>query len=133
MVFNSATIMAVAEVSTDTWQLIWRVPSSQRINTEQLLDIAVCYPVNQLSRFVLCLWTFMCLPSQDSFYSYTYETLSDSDSSSSSDADDYDRFAFDHNNFYNHRVYYSDGDDDDDDRSLSSFDDDYYDHYSHSD
>ncbi|EOA36568.1 hypothetical protein CARUB_v10011735mg [Capsella rubella] len=126
MVFNSATIMAVAEVSTDTWQMIWRVPSSQRINTEQLLDIAVCYPVHQLGRFVLCLWTFMCLPSSDSFYSYTYET------SSSSDVDDDDRLAFDHNNLYHHRDYYSD-DDDDDDRSISSFDDDYYDHYSHSD
>ncbi|CAH8255667.1 unnamed protein product [Arabidopsis lyrata] len=128
MVFNSATVMAVAEVSTDTWQLIWRVPSSQRINTEQLLDIAVCFPMHQLSRFVLCLWTFMCLPSSDSFYSYTYETLS---ASSSSDADDDDRLAFDHNNLYNHRDYYSD--DDDDDRSISSFDDNYYDHYSHSD
>lgn len=124
MVFNSATVMAVAEVSTDTWQLIWRVPSSQRINTEQLLDIAVCFPMHQLSRFVLCLWTFMCLPSSDSFYSYTYETLS----ASSSDADDDDRLAFDHNNLYNHRDYYSD-----DDRSISSFDDNYYDHYSHSD
>ncbi|KAG7600616.1 hypothetical protein ISN44_As06g046990 [Arabidopsis suecica] len=127
MVFNGATVMAVAEVSTDTWQLIWRVPSSQRINTEQLLDIAVCFPMHQLSRFVLCLWTFMCLPSSDSFYSYTYETLS---ASSSSDADDDDRLAFDHNNLYHHRDYYSD---DDDDRSISSFDDNYYDHYSHSD
>ncbi|CAL9218990.1 unnamed protein product [Arabidopsis halleri] len=126
MVFNSATVMAVAEVSTDTWQLIWGVPSSQRINTEQLLDIAVCFPMHQLSRFVLCLWTFMCLPSSDSFYSYNNETLS----ASSSDADDDDRLAFDHNNLYHHRDYYSD---DDDDRSISSFDDNYYDHYSHSD
>ncbi|KAL1192996.1 hypothetical protein V5N11_009411 [Cardamine amara subsp. amara] len=124
MVFNSATVMAVAEASTDTWQLIWRVPSSQRIDTEQLLDIAICFPMHQLSRFVLCLWTFMCLPSSDSFYSYNYDTLSAS-SSSSSDADDDDRLAFDHNNLH---AYYSD-----DDRSTSSFDDDYYDHYSRSD
>ncbi|KAG2313836.1 hypothetical protein Bca52824_016958 [Brassica carinata] len=72
MVFNSAVVVAVADVSTHTCQLMWRVPSSQRINTEQLMDVAFCYPMYQLSRLVLCLWTFMCLPPDDSFYSYTY-------------------------------------------------------------
>ncbi|KAF8092102.1 hypothetical protein N665_0424s0034 [Sinapis alba] len=74
MVFNSAVVVAVADVSTDTWQLMWRVPSWQRINTEQLMDVAFCYPMYQLSRLVLCLWTFMCLSPDDSFYSYTYES-----------------------------------------------------------
>ncbi|CAH2033470.1 unnamed protein product [Thlaspi arvense] len=128
MVFNSAAVVAVADVSTETWQLIWRIPPSQRIDTQQLMDMAVCYPMYQLSRFVLCLWTFMCLPSSDSFYSYTYdETQSASSSSSSDAADDDDRLAFDHN-LYNHRDY----SDSDDDLSSSSFDD-YYSHYSHSD
>lgn len=131
MVFSSATVMAVADVSTDTWQMIWRIPSSERISTNQLLDMAFSLPMHQLSRFALCLWTFMCLPSSDSFYSYTYESLSASSSSLDDDADDDDRLAFDHNSLYNHRRdYYSD---DDDDRSYSSSFDDYYDHYSNSD
>ncbi|CAF2211581.1 unnamed protein product [Brassica napus] len=71
MVFNSAVVVAVADVFTDTWQMIWRVPSSQRINAEQLMDMAIWYPMYQLSRFVLCFWTFMCLPPDDSFYSYS--------------------------------------------------------------
>ncbi|CAN6820651.1 hypothetical protein F2Q70_00013879 [Brassica cretica] len=74
MVFNSAVVVAVADVSTDTWQMIWRVPSSRRINTEQLMDMAIWYPMYQLSRLVLCLWTFMCLPLDDSFYSYSQES-----------------------------------------------------------
>ncbi|KAF3517938.1 hypothetical protein DY000_02059667 [Brassica cretica] len=49
MVFNSAAVVAVADVSTETWQLMWRIPSSQRINTRQLVDMAVCYPMYQLS------------------------------------------------------------------------------------
>ncbi|KAJ4917981.1 hypothetical protein Rs2_03531 [Raphanus sativus] len=135
MVFNSAAVVAIADVSTETWQLMWRIPSSQRINTRQLVDMAVCYPMYQLSRLVLCLWTFMCLPPDDSFYSYTYHNESHSSSSSSSlsdDADDEDRLAFEHNLYQNHRVYDSD-DDDDDDRSSSSSFDDYYSPYSHYD
>uniref|UniRef100_A0A1J3JZJ5 Uncharacterized protein n=1 Tax=Noccaea caerulescens TaxID=107243 RepID=A0A1J3JZJ5_NOCCA len=128
MVFNSAAVVAVADVSTEAWQLIWRVPSSQRVNTHQLLDTAFIFPMQQLSRFVLCLWTFMCLPSSDSFYSYDYETQSAS--SSSDAADDDDRIAFDHN-LYSYRDYSDD--EYDDDRSSSYSFDDYYNHYSHSD
>ncbi|CAF2080804.1 unnamed protein product [Brassica napus] len=111
MVFNSAAVVAVADVSTETWQLMWRIPSSQRINTRQLVDMAVCYPMYQLSRLVLCLWTFMCLPPDDSFYSYTYHEAQSSSSSLSDDADDEDRLAFEHNLYHNHRVYDSDDDD----------------------
>ncbi|KAF4378696.1 hypothetical protein F8388_006147 [Cannabis sativa] len=36
----------------------------------------------QLGRFSLCLWTFLCLPPPDSFYSYSYSSDGDSDDSS---------------------------------------------------
>ncbi|KAF8090991.1 hypothetical protein N665_0460s0032 [Sinapis alba] len=132
MVFNSAAVVAIADVSTETWQLMWRIPSSQRINTRQLVDMAVCYPMYQLSRLVLCLWTFMCLPPDDSFYSYTYHETQSSSSSLSDDADDEDRLAFEHNLYNHHHRDYDDSDDDDDRSSSSSYDD-YYNHYSHYD
>ncbi|CAN6929131.1 unnamed protein product [Brassica oleracea] len=76
MVFNSAVVVAVADVSIDTWQLICRVPSSQRINTGELVDMAFCYPLHELGRFLLCLWSFVSIPPSDSFYSNTYEPIS---------------------------------------------------------
>ncbi|KAJ0253305.1 hypothetical protein HA466_0110120 [Hirschfeldia incana] len=72
MVFNSAVVVAVADVSIDAWQLIWRVPSSQRINTRELVDMAFY----QLSRLVFCLWSFMYIPPSDSINSYAYEPIS---------------------------------------------------------
>ncbi|CAH8354552.1 unnamed protein product [Eruca vesicaria subsp. sativa] len=72
MVFNSAVVVAVADVSTDTWQLIWGVPSSQRINTRELVDMGLY----QLSRLVLCLSSFMYIPPFDSITSYSYEPIS---------------------------------------------------------
>ncbi|KAF4351062.1 hypothetical protein F8388_000620 [Cannabis sativa] len=48
--------------------------------------------IGQLGRFALCLWTFLCLPPPDSFYSYSYS--SDGDSDDSSTTVDYDDFYY---------------------------------------
>ncbi|CAF2101704.1 uncharacterized protein LOC108871982 [Brassica rapa] len=80
MVFSSAAIVAVADVSTNTWQQLSRVPSSEMLNTRQLLEMAYCFPYDHLVR---CLWEFLCLSIPDS-----YETLSSSDDDEDDDDDD---------------------------------------------
>lgn len=117
MVFNSAAMVAVAEVSTNTWQRMRRVPSSEMLNTQQLLEMACCFPLGHL---VLSLWEFLCFPISDDTFS---------SSSSDDDADDEDMVAFDHSRLNS----YGDDDDHHGTSSSSTLDfDDYY-HYSHSD
>ncbi|ESQ48662.1 hypothetical protein EUTSA_v10022151mg [Eutrema salsugineum] len=109
-------MMAVADVSADTWQRMRRVPSSEMLNTNQLLEVACCFPLGHL---VLCLWDFLCSPIPDSYD----DTLSSS--SSDDDADYEDMLAFDHNSYAADHHHMS--------SSSSTLDlDDYY-YYSHSD
>ncbi|EFH59086.1 hypothetical protein ARALYDRAFT_478737, partial [Arabidopsis lyrata subsp. lyrata] len=99
----------VANVSTDKWQRMRRIPSSEILNTQQLVEVACCLP---LSHLFICLWEFLCFSISD------YDSDDDYDDD---DVDDDDVLAFDHN---------SNGDYDDHGSSSSSnldFDD-YY-HY----
>ncbi|XP_010534862.1 PREDICTED: uncharacterized protein LOC104810322 isoform X2 [Tarenaya hassleriana] len=107
MVFSSAALVAVADASADTWQRMRRVRPSERINSRQVMDLACCFPLHQVGRLFLCLWTFLCLPTSDSFYSYTYHNYSSSSSSSDYDDDD-DDLDFGHN-YYNYGDYADDG------------------------
>ncbi|PON98040.1 hypothetical protein TorRG33x02_061140 [Trema orientale] len=79
MVFNSLLVLSVAHVSADAWQCLACFP--ERLSSHQLLDLVFCFPLQQLGRLALCLWTFLCLPPPDSFYSYAYSSDSDDDSS----------------------------------------------------
>ncbi|CAA7016363.1 unnamed protein product [Microthlaspi erraticum] len=91
MVFSSAAMIAVADVSADTWLRMRRVPSSEISNTQQLC----CFPLGHL---VLCLWEFLCFPISDS---YDDDFSSSSSSSDDDEADDEDMLAFDHNRYAN--------------------------------
>ncbi|KAF4351793.1 hypothetical protein G4B88_030154 [Cannabis sativa] len=75
MVFNSLLVVSVAHVSADAWQCLACFP--ERLSSRQLLDLVFCFPLQQLGRFALCLWTFLCLPPPDSFYSYSYSSDGD--------------------------------------------------------
>ncbi|CAH8260339.1 unnamed protein product [Arabidopsis lyrata] len=113
MVFSSSAMATVANVSTDKWQRMRRIPSSEILNTQQLVEVACCLP---LSHLFICLWEFLCFSISD------YDSDDDYDDD---DVDDDDVLAFDHN---------SNGDYDDHGSSSSSnldFDD-YY-HYPDSD
>ncbi|CAL9220686.1 unnamed protein product [Arabidopsis halleri] len=115
MVFSSSAMATVANVSTDKWQRMRRVPSSEILNTQQLMEVACCLP---LSHLFICLWEFLCFSISD------YDSDDDYDDGDD-DVDDDDVLAFDHN---------SNGDYDDHGSSSSSnldFDD-YY-HYPDSD
>ncbi|XP_038698341.1 uncharacterized protein LOC119995934 [Tripterygium wilfordii] len=81
--FSSLIVLSVAHLSADTWQRISCIGLQDRISSHQLLDLVCCFPLQQLGRLALCIWTFLCLPPPDSFYSYSY-------SSDDSDSDDSD-------------------------------------------
>ncbi|XP_021910793.1 uncharacterized protein LOC110824535, partial [Carica papaya] len=91
MVFNSLAVLSVAHASADAWQQIARIPMQDRVSSHQLLDLVCCFPLHQLGRLALCLWTLLCLPPPDSFY-YSYP------SSSSDSSDDND----DHHPYHHH-------------------------------
>ncbi|CAK9174321.1 unnamed protein product [Ilex paraguariensis] len=95
MVFNGVLVVSVANISADMWQYIACI--HERISSEQLLDLAICFPLQQLGRLALCLWTFLCvLPSSSTADSYYSSDSDDSDSSSSSP----------HYNHHHDRDYY---------------------------
>ncbi|CAH1436522.1 unnamed protein product [Lactuca virosa] len=80
MVFNSALIASVATVSADVWQSVACI--SDRISSGELLDLVVCFPLQLLGRFMLCIWTCFCVPLSptDSIFSYAYNDDDDWDS-----------------------------------------------------
>ncbi|KAI9075793.1 hypothetical protein K1719_042279 [Acacia pycnantha] len=87
MVFNSLAVVSVAHVSANVWQSVACIP--ERLSSEQLLDLVCCFPLQQLGRLALCLWTFLCLPQPDSYYSYYYSSSDSDDSSTTLDLDEY--------------------------------------------
>ncbi|KAJ7955440.1 Serine/threonine-protein kinase pats1 [Quillaja saponaria] len=88
MVFNSLIVLSVAHLSADAWQYIACI--QDRLSSNQLLDLVCCFPLQQLGRFALCLWTFLCLPPPDAYYTYSYS----SDSDDSSTAVDYEEYYY---------------------------------------
>ncbi|KAB2607549.1 hypothetical protein D8674_007266 [Pyrus ussuriensis x Pyrus communis] len=86
MVFNCLMVESVAHLSAETWQYLACLP--ERLSSHQLLDLIFCLPLQQLGRLAFCLWTFLCVPPLDSYYSY-------SDSDDSSTTVDYDDYYYD--------------------------------------
>ncbi|PIA60059.1 hypothetical protein AQUCO_00400736v1 [Aquilegia coerulea] len=84
MVFNSVLVVSVAKVSAEIWQYIACNP--ERLNSEQVLHLICCLPLQQLGRLALCFWSFFCFPPPNTSSYYPYS----SDSSSSSDYDSED-------------------------------------------
>ncbi|KAF9688579.1 hypothetical protein SADUNF_Sadunf01G0003000 [Salix dunnii] len=70
----------VAHISADVWQQIACIRFQDRVSSPQLLDLVCCFPLQQLGRFALFVWTFLCLPPPDSFLSsYAYHSTSSDD------------------------------------------------------
>ncbi|PRQ35794.1 hypothetical protein RchiOBHm_Chr5g0083831 [Rosa chinensis] len=89
MVFNSLIVVSVAHLSAEAWQHVACLP--ERLSSRQLLDLVCVIPLQELGRLTLCLWTFLCVPPPDSYFSRYSDSDSDSDSDSSTtvDYDDY--------------------------------------------
>ncbi|KAI4317447.1 hypothetical protein L6164_025314 [Bauhinia variegata] len=87
MVFNSLIVLSVAHVSADVWQCVACIP--ERLSSHQLLDLVCCFPLQQLGRLALCLWTFFCIPQPDSYYYFYYSDDDSDDSSTTLDLEDH--------------------------------------------
>lgn len=85
MVFCSFIVLSVAHLSADASQSIARFPDP--LTSHQLLYLLFAFPLQQLSRLALSLWTLFCVPPPGSFYYYYYS--SDSDLSSYDYASDW--------------------------------------------
>lgn len=79
MVLNTMLVASAATASVEIWQAI--ACFSERITSEELLDLVIYFPLQQLGCFALCLWNFFCVPTwpADS-YIYDDGDYSDSDS-----------------------------------------------------
>lgn len=66
----------VAKFSTDKWQRMRRVPSSELMNTQQLMEVACCLP---LSHLFICLWEFLCFSVSDYDSDDDYDYVDDDD------------------------------------------------------
>ncbi|CAN4099976.1 unnamed protein product [Withania somnifera] len=88
MTFNGVLVVSVAKVSADIWQLLACLP--EPISSQQLLDLVLCFPLQQIGRLSLCVCTFLCFPHNFySYQSYSHTTTTTSSSSSyNEDSDD---------------------------------------------
>ncbi|WOH07938.1 hypothetical protein DCAR_0727373 [Daucus carota subsp. sativus] len=102
MVFNTKLVVSVAKASADAWQYLACLPET--INNQHLLDLVLCFPLEQLGRFALCFWSFFCVPSSPDSY-YLYHSYNRSDSSSSDSDSDSVHFR---RRFYRNDPQYSD-------------------------
>ncbi|GKC02409.1 hypothetical protein Tco_0994019 [Tanacetum coccineum] len=98
MVFNTVLIATTASVSADIWQSI--ACSTERISGEELLDLVICFPLQELAHFVICVWNFLCLPWSphvESYYSsYSYDHEDEYLSSAGVSFSGYDTYSDDH-------------------------------------
>ncbi|XP_018464725.1 uncharacterized protein LOC108836005 [Raphanus sativus] len=94
MVFRGDTVMSVAHLSADIFQRLRMIPSSDRIRSSEMLQLVCCFPLQQLGRFVLWFWNYICVapPEIDDDWDDDDDSSSSSSSSSSS--------------VVNHRNYY---------------------------
>ncbi|XP_004250712.1 uncharacterized protein [Solanum lycopersicum] len=85
MPFNGVLLVSVAKASAEVWQFLSCL--ADPIDSEELLDLVIFFPLQQLGRLALCVWTFLCVP-PDPYYYRRYN--SSAASSSSSLYDDHD-------------------------------------------
>ncbi|KAL3529823.1 hypothetical protein ACH5RR_009145 [Cinchona calisaya] len=92
MVFNSVMLASAAKTSAEVWQHLACLREEQRIDGQQMVDLVICFPLQQLGRLLLYLWNFLCVPPQlyyptsISYYDDTSDDDGDDDASSSSTA-----------------------------------------------
>ncbi|PIN17874.1 hypothetical protein CDL12_09462 [Handroanthus impetiginosus] len=68
MPFNSVLVVSTAHISAELWQRVACLP--ERISSDQLLDLVLCFPLQQLGRWALDVWTYLCVsPYPLSYYS----------------------------------------------------------------
>lgn len=84
MTFNGVLVVSVAKVSAEIWQLLACLP--EPVSSQQLLDLVIRFPLQQIGRLALFVCTFICFPHN----LYPYQSYSHSTSTSSSYHQDYE-------------------------------------------
>ncbi|KAM7523055.1 hypothetical protein LguiA_012957 [Lonicera macranthoides] len=97
MVFNSVLVSSVAHTSADIWQKLACFGERNRISSSDLLELVICFPLQQFGRLALSLWNFFCVPPPSTHSYYTYSHYDDSESESDSDSTNPD---YEHNDRY---------------------------------
>ncbi|XP_049401577.1 uncharacterized protein LOC125865424 [Solanum stenotomum] len=88
MPFNGVLLVSVAKTSAEVWQFLSCL--ADPIDSEELLDLVICFPLQQLGRLALCVWTFLCVPPDPYYYRrYSYNSYASSSSSSLYDNQDF--------------------------------------------
>lgn len=68
MVFRGDTVMSVAHLSADIFQRLRLIRPSDRISSGEMLQLVCCFPLQQLGRFVLWFWNYICVPPPEILY-----------------------------------------------------------------
>ncbi|KAJ0246107.1 Uncharacterized protein HA466_0176840 [Hirschfeldia incana] len=84
MVFRGDTVMSVAHLSAEMSQRLRWIPASGRIRSGEMLQLVCCFPLQQLGRFVLWFWNYICVAPPETDDDWDDDDVSSSSSSSSS-------------------------------------------------
>ncbi|KAI3461900.1 hypothetical protein Pfo_018563 [Paulownia fortunei] len=77
MPFNSVLVVSMANISAEVWQQLACLP--ERISSDQLLDLVICFPLQQLGRWALYVWTYLCVSPHPHPHHYVDDSDEDSD------------------------------------------------------
>uniref|UniRef100_A0A1J3DZ89 Uncharacterized protein n=1 Tax=Noccaea caerulescens TaxID=107243 RepID=A0A1J3DZ89_NOCCA len=68
MVFRGDAVMSVAHLSAGNFQRFRSIPPSDRISSGEMLELVCCFPLQQLGRFVMWFWNYICVPPPEILY-----------------------------------------------------------------
>uniref|UniRef100_A0A2P2QWL0 Uncharacterized protein MANES_08G144600 n=1 Tax=Rhizophora mucronata TaxID=61149 RepID=A0A2P2QWL0_RHIMU len=80
MVLSSNLVVRVANLSANLCQYIACNP--ERLTGDQVLHLLFCFPLHQLGRLALSLWTYLCYNPTNNHSSIFSDSDTDSDSHS---------------------------------------------------
>ncbi|KAL1565707.1 hypothetical protein AAHA92_01400 [Salvia divinorum] len=84
MPFNSVLLISTANRSAAVWQQLACLP--ERISSDEMVDLVICFPLQQLGRWALYVWTYLCVSPYP--HRHHYEAFYSSDESDYDDGDD---------------------------------------------
>lgn len=108
MVFSSIKIVSAAKLSAEVWQKMACFGEQERIEGQQMLDLVLCFPLQQLGRLILCVWTYLCFSPQPYYYSYNDDSSDDSENSDDFSSSSSSLSGTYYQPFYHQQVRYDD-------------------------
>ncbi|XP_057780226.1 uncharacterized protein LOC130998838 [Salvia miltiorrhiza] len=101
MPFNSVLLISTATRSAELWQRLACLP--ERISSDEMVDLVICFPLQQLGRWALYVWTFLCVSPYP--HRHHYDAAYNSDDSDYYDDDDSDGGGGASNHDYHYCLY----------------------------